>query len=318
MYNSRRAQMQRATSNAFKGNRPGKRTNYARERKTEFHVNEEDSLMEFLIRKMGSMSKTNIKNLLSKRRVSVNGQVESQYNLALHVGDTVELDSTNIKYKFSHPKVQIIYEDEYLLVVNKKEGILSVATPKHEEVTTYKVMLNYVKKQNYQNNLFVVHRIDRETSGVLLFAKDPQTQMTLKEHWHDDTHIRYYYALVEGEMEKDEDTIKSWLTENPKSLKVHASNVDDGGELAITSYKVICKKKGLSLLKVNIKTGKKNQIRVQLSSIGHPIVGDRKYGAKTAFIGRLGLHAAILGIIHPATGEPIQFEAPMPKVMHLD
>ena len=315
MYNQRRNEIKNASKLS---KNTGKKTNYARQRLTSFIVNNESQLMDFLIEKMGSMSKTNVKALLTKRRVSVNGQVETLYNFKLNPGDKVELDSTNTKYKFSHPKVKIIYEDDYLLVVNKSEGILSVSTPKHEEATTYKVMLNYVKKQNLRNNLFVVHRIDRETSGVLIFAKDPDTQMHLKEHWHDSTHQRFYYALVEGEMEKDEDTIKSWLTENPKSLKVHSSPIDDGGELAITSYKVVCKKKGESLLKVNIKTGKKNQIRVQLSAIGHPIVGDRKYGAQTSRIGRLGLHAAMLGIIHPHTGLPIKFEAPIPKVMHLD
>ena len=118
-------------------------------------------------------------------------------------------------------------------------------------------------------------------------------------------------------MEKDSDTIVSWLTENPKSLKVHSSPVDDGGEKAITSYNVICRKNGESLLKVKILTGKKNQIRVQLSSIGHPIAGDRKYGATTSPIGRLGLHAASLTIEHPFTKELITFDAPMPKVMHL-
>lgn len=316
MFNPRRAELQRA-SNSKGSKQSYKHINYARERKTSFRVAEPATLLEFLLVKMGSMSKTNLKALLTKRRISVNGTIETLHNFQLNPGDIVELDSTNTKYKFSHPKIKIIYEDDHILVVNKDTGILSVATPKHEEVTAYKVMLNYVKKQNSRNNLFVVHRIDRETSGVLMFAKDIETQESLKEHWHDDTHERYYYALVEGEMEKDYETIKSWLTENPKSLKVHYSNTDDGGELAITSYKVVCRKDGKSLLKVNIKTGKKNQIRVQLSSIGHPIVGDRKYGAQTASIGRLGLHAAQLVIMHPATGKTIKFEAPIPKVMHL-
>jgi 23S rRNA pseudouridine1911/1915/1917 synthase len=317
MYNARRASMQHATQRAANNRPEPQRTNYARERLTEFRIDKEDTLMAYLIVKMGSMSRNSIKNLLTKRRISVNGQIESKYDFPLHPGDIVKLDSTNTKYRFSHPKISIIYEDSYLLAINKDVGILSVSTPRHEESTAYKVMLNYVKKQNMQNNLFVVHRIDRETSGVLLFAKDPETQMLLKEHWHDESHQRFYYALVEGVMEKNEDTIISWLTENQKSLKVHSSFSDDGGAKAITSYKMIGNKDGLSLLKVNIKTGRKNQIRVQLSAIGHPIVGDRKYGAHSSPIGRLGLHAAMLGIIHPQTGEHIQFEAPIPKCMHL-
>lgn len=316
MYNQRREDLQRA-QNGTSRNTNQRLKNYARERHTSIKVNEPAMLMDFMIQKMGGMSRTSVKALLTKRRISVNGKVESQYNFQLNVGDVVEIDSTNSKFRFSHPKVKIIYEDNHIIAINKGVGLLSVSSPLHEEVTAYKIMLNYVKKQNKRNNLFVVHRIDRETSGVLIFAKDYDTQEFLKNNWHDESHQRFYYALVEGEMEKEDDTIISWLTENPKSLKVHSSFEDNGGEQAITSYHVICRKKGESLLKVNIKTGRKNQIRVQLSSIGHPIVGDRKYGAKTSPIGRLGLHAASLTIIHPETGEPIKFEAPIPKEMHL-
>ncbi|MCQ2233471.1 MAG: RluA family pseudouridine synthase [Paludibacteraceae bacterium] len=317
MFNQRRNEIEKGLQGKARPQNARGRKNYARERHTAYKVSEETILMDFLIAKMGGMSKTSVKALLTKRRISVNGAVESLYNTQLKPGDIVEIDSTNTKYKFSHPKVSILYEDNYILVINKGVGLLSVASPLHEETTAFRIMMNYVKKQNSRNSLYVVHRIDRETSGVLIFAKDIQTQTHLKDHWHDDTHKRYYYALVEGEMEKDDDTITSWLTENPKSLKVHSSPVDDGGEKAITSYHVISKKKGESLLKVNIKTGKKNQIRVQLSSIGHPIVGDRKYGAKTSRIGRLGLHAASLTIMHPNTGEQVTFEAKIPKEMHL-
>lgn len=317
MYNQRRSDIQRAYNEAGNNRQQPQLKNYARERHTALKVSEPAQLMDFLIQKMGGMSKTSVKALLTKRRISVNGQVESQYNFALNPGDLVEIDSTNSKYRFFHPKVKILYEDNFLIAINKSEGLLSVSSPLHEEVTAYKIMLNYVKKQNKRNNLFVVHRIDRETSGVLIFAKDPLTQERIKVHWHDATHERYYYALVEGLVEKDEDTIISWLKENPKSLKVHSSFEDNGGEQAVTSYKVVCRKNNETLLKVNIKTGKKNQIRVQLAAIGHPIVGDRKYGAQTSPIGRLGLHAASLTIIHPDTGLPIKFEAPIPKEMHL-
>ena len=316
MYNRKREENKRAQQNRDQKYTHEPLKNYARERITNFQVKEPNTLLDFMLQKMGGMSKTALKSYLTKRRISVNNQIQTQFDFKLNIGDSVCLNSTNKQYKFSHPKIKIIYEDDYLLVINKDTGILSVATPRHEELTAYKVMLNYVKKQNLKNNLFVVHRIDRETSGVLIFAKTPEVQELLKEHWHDDSHQRFYYALTEGEMEKDEDTIISWLTENPKSLKVHSSITDDGGEKAITLYKVICRKDGKSLLKVNIKTGKKNQIRVQLASIGHPIVGDRKYGATTT-IGRLGLHAAQLILIHPITGKQMSFDAPIPKVMHL-
>lgn len=293
-----------------------RRKNFAKDRSQTLRVSESAQLFDFLQKKIGS-SRNSIKSLLQKRLVSVNGVVETKYDRDLQSGDVVDVSFTGKKYTFAHPKISILYEDEGLLVVNKKEGILSVPAPNHTlEDTVYKVMQAYVKKQNRQNALYVVHRIDRDTSGVLMFAKTPEVQQAVKIHWHDSDHRKVYYALVEGNVEKEEDTIESWLKEDPKSFIVHSCDYDNGGMFAVTKYKVVKRGKGRTLVKCEIPTGRKNQIRVHMQSIGHPIVGDVKYGAPQTSVKRLCLHATYLAIRNPMTGKIITFESPVPQLFY--
>ena len=189
--------------------KPTSRKNFIRERSTDFVVSEPAKLFEFLQQKIGS-SRNNIKSLLSKRLVSVDGAIETRYDYELKKGQKINVCFTGKKNTFSHPKISIIYEDDAFLVVDKKEGILSVPAPNHAaEDTVLKVMVGYVKRQNRQNALYTVHRIDRDTSGVLMFTKTPEVQQAVKAHWHDSDHRKVYYALVEGIVEKDEDTVES-------------------------------------------------------------------------------------------------------------
>ncbi|MCQ2200099.1 MAG: RluA family pseudouridine synthase [Paludibacteraceae bacterium] len=293
-----------------------RRKNFAKDRSQSLKVVEAAQLFEFLQKKIGS-SRTAIKSLLQKRLVQVNGVVETKYDRMLQVGETVDVSFTGKKYTFAHPKISILYEDDALLVVNKKEGILSVPAPNHTlEDTVYKVMQTYVKRQNKQNALYTVHRIDRDTSGVLMFAKTPEVQQAIKIHWHDQDHRKVYYALVEGNVEKEEDTIESWLKEDPKSFIVHSCNYDNGGMYAVTKYKVVKRGNGRTLVKCEIPTGRKNQIRVHMQSIGHPIVGDVKYGAPQTSVKRLCLHATYLAIRNPMTGKIITFESPVPRIFY--
>ncbi len=280
---------------------------------TSFRVKEKAELFDFILEKMGSMSKTAIKSLLSSRQVFVNNKIETQYNFALQEGDQVAINFSKTKAGFQHAKLKIIYEDEYIIVVDKSEGLLAVATEKKEESTAFRIIMNYLKKQDIKNRLYVVHRIDRETSGVLLFAKQKETQLRLQENWHRDVHERVYYAMVEGKIEKEKDSIVSWLTEDWKSKKVYSSFKENGGQKSITHYQVVKRSENFSLLRIELETGRKNQIRVHMQSIGHPIVGDKKYGSLTSPIGRIGLHAAVLGLRHPVTGQPIRFESEVPK-----
>jgi 23S rRNA pseudouridine1911/1915/1917 synthase len=276
-------------------------------------VTETLELMTFLLSKMGGMSRNSIKSLLAHRQVRVNGKVSTQFNLMLQVNDRVIIQSGRGNIELSHPKLRIIFEDEYLIVVDKKESLLTVSTGKTDETTAFSILKTYVKKSGSSNRIYVVHRLDRETSGVIVFAKNREVQLILQENWHRIVTRRVYTALVEGKMEKEKDTIESWLTENAKSLKIHSSSTNDGGQQAITHYRTIKSNDEYSLLELELETGRKNQIRVHLENIRHPIVGDKKYGSMQSPIRRLGLHASILEFYHPITTEIVHFEVAAPR-----
>lgn len=280
---------------------------------TILRVNEPAELMQFLLAKMGGMSRNSVKSLLSHRQVMVNGKVTTLFNTALKAGDTVLISSARGNIELTHPKLKVIFEDQYLIVVEKKEGLLTVTTGKSDETTAFSILKNYVKKASPQNRIYVVHRLDRETSGVIMFAKTREIQLALQENWHRVITRRVYVALVEGKVEKPEDTIVTWLTENEKSLKIHSSKVDNGGQQAVTHYRTIKSNDKFSLLEVELETGRKNQIRVHMQDIGHPIVGDKKYGSEVSPIGRVGLHARVLAFIHPMSLENVTFETHVPK-----
>ncbi len=287
-------------------------------RQTRLNVSEPMELMDFLLAKMGGMKRNSVKALLSHRQVSVNAEVTTQYNTLLKPGDVVTVSSERGNTELMHPKVRVIFEDPYLIVIEKKENLLTVRTDNGNELTAYSILKKHVLKASKFNRIYTVHRLDRETSGVLVFAKDRSVQLALQENWHTDVKKRIYVAVVEGRMERQEDTIVSWLTENEKSLKVHSSPVDNGGQQAVTHYRVIKSNDDYSLLEIELATGRKNQIRVHMQSIGHPVIGDKRYGAKTNPIGRLALHARILEFTHPVTKKPVHFETPVPRnFLHL-
>lgn len=280
---------------------------------TTLRVTEPAELMQFLLAKMGGMSRNSVKSLLSHRQVMVNGKVTTLFNTALKAGDTVLISSARGNIELTHPKLKIIFEDQYLIVVEKKEGLLTVSTGKSDETTAFSILKNYVKKASPQNRIYVVHRLDRETSGIIMFAKTREIQLALQENWHRVITRRVYVALVEGKVEKPKDTIVTWLTENEKSLKIHSSKVDNGGQQAVTHYRTIRTNDNFSLLEVELETGRKNQIRVHMQDIGHPIAGDKKYGSEISPIGRMGLHARVLAFIHPMSLENVTFETQVPK-----
>ena len=282
-------------------------------KETRFKVIESIELMQFLLSKMGGMSRNSIKSLLSHRQVMVNNKITTQFNLALEPNDLVSISSSRGNSELNHPKLKIIYEDQYLIVVEKKEGLLTVSTGNSDETTAFSILKFHVKKSSPQNRIYVVHRLDRETSGIIMFAKTREIQLALQENWHRVITRRVYVALVEGKVEKEEDTIISWLLENEKSLKIHSSSSDNGGQQAITHYKCIKSNDNFSLLEVELETGRKNQIRVHMQDIGHPIVGDKKYGSENSPIGRLGLHARILAFIHPMSLDEVKIETPVPR-----
>lgn len=279
---------------------------------TKLTAKDEMQLMEFLIAKMGGMSRSSIKSLLGHRQISVNDKIITQFDFLLKPNDKVTVNSTRGNLELTHPKLRIIFEDNDLIVVEKKEGLLTVTTGTGDDTTAFSILKNHVKKSSPANKIYTVHRLDRETSGVLVFTKNRDAQHTFRNNWQEIVTKRTYVALVEGKVAKEKDRIVSWLTENEVSLKIRSSKTDNGGKEAITNYKLLKSNEEFSLLEIELETGRKNQIRVHLESIGHPIVGDRKYGSSVS-IGRLALHARVLEFYHPVTGEIMHFETQIPK-----
>ncbi|MFV0470461.1 MAG: RluA family pseudouridine synthase [Paludibacteraceae bacterium] len=278
-----------------------------------FTVKESTELMTFIISKMGGMSRNSVKSLLSHRQVSVNDKIVTQYNFSLKSSDIVAISHSRGNIELSHPKLKVIYEDSDIIVVEKKEGLLSVTTGKEVEITAFQILKNYVKKSSSQNKIYVVHRLDRETSGILVFAKSREIQLILQENWYRIVTKRIYVALVEGKVEKENEKLVSWLKEHEKSLKIRSYNDDNGGQMAVTNYRRIKFNEKFSLLEIELETGRKNQIRVHMESIGHPVVGDKKYSSAFTNFGRLALHARILEFYHPTTEKKVHFETPVPR-----
>ena len=299
-----------------------------RKQDTILRVQEPASLMDFLIAKMGGMARSSVKQLLGQRRVKVGNAIQTRHDFALQPGDTVTVSSGRGNTQLTHPKLRIVYEDDDLIVVNKQPGLLTVAaTPGSSETTAYSILRAYVKKQNARAGIYVVHRLDRETSGLLVFARSEELQHYMRQYWRELVTERTYIALTEGILTPPEGQIKSWFTEDKRNAMVYSSPVDDGGDLAITNYKVLKTSNSQTsinyqlstinyqLVELHLETGRTNQIRVHLASKGCPVVGDRKYGHgnESSPIDRLCLHAKVLAFIHPVTERTVRFESPVPK-----
>ncbi|MBO4249629.1 MAG: RluA family pseudouridine synthase [Paludibacteraceae bacterium] len=291
-------------------------------------VAEPVALMDFLIAKMGGMARSSVKQLLGQRRVKVGSAVQTRHDFALKAGDVVTVSSGRGNSQLTHPKLKIVYEDDDLIVVNKQPGLLTVAaTPGSSETTAFSILRAYVRKQNARAGIYVVHRLDRETSGLLVFARSEELQHYMRQYWRELVTERTYIALTEGVLNPREGQIKSWFTEDKRNAMVYSSPVDDGGDLAITNYKTLkvsapiansqqpTANSQYSLVELHLETGRTNQIRVHLASKGCPVVGDRKYGHgnESSPIDRLCLHAKVLAFIHPVTEKTVRFESPVPK-----
>ena len=214
--------------------------------------------------------------------------------------------------KYEPRGLSILFEDKFLIVVKKANGLLTIGTDKERDKTAHNLMNNYVKRGNAKSpaRVYIVHRLDRDTSGVLIFAKDERTKLNLQEHWED--YSKKYLTVINGAMEEKEGTITSLLAEN-KAHIVYTTDDEDEGKLAKTEYKVIKENAEYSLLEINLLTGRKNQIRVHMAESGHPVAGDVVYGKGFKRIRRLALHAASLSIIHPVSKRKLTFETEMPN-----
>jgi len=276
------------------------------------NVTENTTLMVFLLAQMPHKNRNNIKSLLSSKQVLADGQVVSKFNHPLAPGQKVEIYSERIPTEKKFREYTVVYEDHDLIVIDKQSGLLSIATENEKKITAYSLLSSHVKEQNPRNKIFIVHRLDRETSGLMLFAKSEPVKLKLQETWDSSIVSRNYVAVVEGEIEEPEGVITSYLYED-KTFVVHSSQNPAKGHKAVTHFTTIKKNKDYSLLKVCLETGRKNQIRVHMAEIGHSIAGDKKYGASANPLKRLGLHAQSLSFIHPASGKSMVFETPVPR-----
>lgn len=275
------------------------------------NVSEPMPLMEFLLANLTDHKRTSVKELLKHNQVAVNGSPVSQFNHKLKPGDQVKINFTREWRVFYHRRLKLVYEDDDIIVVNKGYGLLSMGTDKIKEGTAYSILREYVKWSDPRNKLFIVHRLDRDTSGLMMFAKNEEAKNTMQHNWNNMVLNRKYLAVVEGTPDQAEGVIKSYLAENAEH-EVYSTPDPTLGQLAVTRYKTLASKNGYTMLEVELDTGRKNQIRVHMKEMGHPITGDRRYGAKSSPIHRLALHAQTLRFAHPVTRKEMNFETPVP------
>ena len=269
-------------------------------------VLEKGKLLDTLFILFKDLSKKKIKNYLKDGGVLLNGKVVTKYNTIVKKNDIIELSKINKTHKKSN--LDIIYEDEYFLVINKPAGLLSISTTKEKEKTAYHLVREFIKNRKKSDKIFVLHRLDKDTSGVLVFVKDNTLKHLLQNNWDKYVKTREYIALVTGPV-KDIDDYTCYLKEIGPD-KVIVTNKKEG-KIAVTSIKTINKNNKYSLVKVNIKTGRRNQIRVVLNHLGCSIVGDKKYGGIKS--NRLYLHASKLTIINPLNNKIYTFESSVPS-----
>ena len=275
-----------------------------------FKVMEADTLLPFIMKKMNGISRNKAKNILTSGSISIDGKKTTKHDFELQPGMEVKIGRNQTGEPLNSNWVRIVYEDQYLFVVEKRSGILC-NSPHPDEETVQNILNQYLEANHQRCHAHTIHRLDRDTSGLMLYAKDKKVALKFEEDWKKTVYDRRYVALVHGEMRKQEGSISSWLKDNAQFV-TYSSKFDNGGKFATTHYKLIKVSNGYSLVELRLDTGRKNQIRVHLADIGFPVVGDPKYGDGDDKIGRLGLHAYKLCFIHPITGQDLQFETPFP------
>lgn len=283
--------------------------------KYEFKIAQKATLLKTLFELIKDQSRTTIKSYLAHRQVSINNVITTKHDAAIKQGDVVRVRMGRAPEEFRHPMLRIVYEDEHIIIIDKRNGLLSMASSKQQTKTAYFILSEYIKRKDPQNRLFILHRLDRETSGLMMFAKSEEVQETMQRGWHDLVRERKYIAVVEGQLPQNEGTIHTLLTENA-ALKMYVPREDEGkGEDAITNYRVVRSSRNYSLVELELETGKKNQIRAHMEYMRTPIIGDKKYGASAKNAsGRVCLHAYVLNITHPVTGEKLDFSTRVPQL----
>lgn len=279
---------------------------------TRYEVEREQPLLEFLLDKVKGQSKSKIKATLQGHGVLVGKTCVTKFDYMLKPGMCVAVSNTKRNLNILRSRyVKIVYEDQYIVVVDKAVGILSMAAG-HSSLNVKAVLDNYFHKSRQRCQAHVVHRLDRDTSGLMIYAKDMQTEQALERQWHEAVYDRHYVALLSGRMEQKEGTIANWLKDNSAYI-TYSSPTDNGGKYAVTHFYTLETQANYSLVQFSLETGRKNQIRVHAADMGHPVCGDVKYGNGDNPIGRLCLHAYVLCFYHPVTNEKMEFSTPIPQ-----
>ena len=276
-----------------------------------FRVEQPAPLLDWLLQHVHHLSRSKVKATLQGRGIRVDGKVVTQFDYPLKAGQKVTVSRTKQNNSiFKNRYVKIVYEDQYLVVIEKNVGVLSMAAG-HSSLNVKAILDDYFKQTRQKCTAHVVHRLDRDTSGLMVYAKDKRTELLLEEDWHNIVYDRRYVAVVSGEMRETDGVIANWLKDN-KAYFTYSSPVDNGGKYAVTHFQVLARSPRYSLVEYRLETGRKNQIRVHSADMGHPVCGDVKYGNGDDIIGRLCLHAYILCFYHPVTHRRMEFATPIP------
>ena len=276
-----------------------------------FSIQAPAELLPFVTENLPEIKRTRLKQMLAHNQIAVNGTPVRQFNHPVQPGDTVSVNFTREFQVFYNRRLKIVYEDDDILVVNKGYGLLSMGNDKVKDGTAYSILKDYLKRKDPRNKIFIIHRLDRDTSGLMMFAKNEKAKEAMQHNWNNMVLERKYVAVVEGVMEEDSGVVRSYLDETSQ-YEVYSTHEKGKGQLAVTRYKVLERGHGYTLVEFSLDTGRKNQIRVHAHDLGHPIVGDRKYGAASSPIHRLALHARTLRFAHPVSRRDMRFELPVP------
>lgn len=272
-------------------------------------VEEEAQLLDWLLAHLGE-SRSKVKATLQGRGIKVDGKIVTRHDFQLAPGMKVAVSKSKRNNTLKSRYVKIVYEDRYIVVIEKNVGILSMAAG-HSSLNVKTVLDQYFEQTNQHCQAHVVHRLDRDTSGLMIYAKDKKTELSLEEAWHDTVYDRRYVAVLSGAMEDQQGTIANWLKDN-RAYITYSSPVDNGGKYAVTHFYTLDRTPQHSLVEFKLETGRKNQIRVHAADMGHPVCGDPKYGNGDDPIGRLCLHAYVLCFYHPVSHEPMEFQTQIP------
>jgi len=280
-----------------------------KEKYVQMNVQGDAPLLEWLLENV-KQSKSKTKATLQNRGIKVNNKTVTQFDFALHKDDKVSVSTSKKNDQFQSKYVKLVYEDRYLVVVEKSHGILSMGVGQ-SSLNVKTILDDYFKRSRQKCTAHVVHRLDRETSGLLIYAKDMETRQQLEHEWHHSVYDRRYIAVLSGRIEEEGGTVANWLKEN-KLYVTYSSPVDNGGKYAVTHFHVLRTTDTHSLVEFKLETGRKNQIRVHAADINHPVCGDTKYGNGDDPLKRLCLHAYILCFYHPVTHQPMEFSTQIP------